>query len=154
MSSLRINNKGLSQIVAIVFFILLSIISATLLYSSVRIWLDKPQETLSPFVSCVEILKIPPEIEKSIYNKETNNIEVTIKRHPADDYTNSFEFILKSDSEASIFNCGPSCGGSCNLQNPGESKTFFFLVDKENIPQETTLLVNKNCEIGTKEIEI
>ena len=132
------NKKGLSEIIAIVIFIVLTMISVSLVFASVKTLLEKPEVQISPFVSCTQILQIPPKIGNVIYNEETGDVEVTVKRHSADDYTNSFDFVLKTPIESNKYACGPSCGGVCNIQNPGESKIFYFAVNKENIPEEIT----------------
>ena len=142
------NKKGLSDVVATVIFISLIIASISLFVPSVIKLAKSPGEQLSPFASCIEMQTSPSTIENARYNEQTGTLEVTVQRSPINELQ-SFTFILQKDTGSSSFTCGPTCGGACNMQNPGQEKTFYF--SEENVNR-VTLYVNDNCEIDAIEI--
>jgi hypothetical protein len=152
MFSLKLKSrKGLSEIVGATILILLVVLSASLIFISINSLLEKPGLQAAPFASCIQIQEISPELLSVRYNSETKDIEATIKRHVADDYSQSFDFLLQGKSKSDKYTCGLTCGGTCNIQNPGETKTFYFAVNQE-IPEKITFFVNGDCEIGSKDV--
>jgi len=148
MSNMRYNKKGLSNVIATVIFIVLILASIALIVPSIFALVKQPGEQLSPFVSCTKMQASPSTIESARYNAESGNLEVTVKRSAINEI-NSFTFVLQGSIESERFDCGPTCGGSCNLQSPGEEKTFHF--PTEDIEQ-VVLYANGNCLLDSREV--
>ena len=150
MSNIKQNKKGLSQIITMVIFILLSISAVALLIPAVKNLAQQPGEQLSPFISCIQLQQSPSTIQSATYIEQggENYLAITVKRSPIHEIE-SFDFILETETKSQRLKCGPSCGGSCNIQGLNQEKIFYFDID--NI-QNIKLLVNENCEMDEKAV--
>ena len=146
MSNIKQNKKGLSQIIAMVIFILLSISAIGILIPSIRNIAQAPEEPLLSVTSCIQLQQSPSTIESTRYNEGI--LEIVVKRSSINEIE-SFDFVLETESQSSRFKCGPSCGGACNIQSPGQEKTFYFEI--QNI-QNVKFLVNGDCEMDEKAV--
>ncbi|MCH7567819.1 MAG: hypothetical protein IIA87_00185 [Nanoarchaeota archaeon] len=149
MQKIKNNKKGIAEVIGVVFIILISIVSAGILYSSI----NTVTEQLSPAFSCTDIkIQHPTTIEKACYNKETNELEVTIERTITSNIEiNSIGFVTSSDTNSLEFLCGFSCGGNCVIPDAGETKTYYF--DVEGLTNPKTLIISINdCTLESKEI--
>jgi hypothetical protein len=144
------NKKGLSQIIATVIFIVLSISAIALLFPAVKNLTERAGAELSPIASCIQMQQSRSTIQGVTYIEKDgeNYLTITVKRSPIHEIE-SFDFILETETESQRFRCGLHCGGACNIQGPNQEKTFYF--DIENV-QSVKLLVNENCEMDEKAV--
>ena len=146
----NLSKKAISELVATVIMITLAIASASIVSYFVIPMLSQ-SVTLSPTVSCIELkTNSPINIEKSCYNQETKEIELTIKRTMSSINVSEISFIFRTNSNIKTFKCSESCRG-CKILNPGSEKKYFFDFTefKENV--EISYIVD-NCEMNTIKI--
>ena len=146
------NKKGLSQIIAVVILIMLSMASVSILFPVVRDIASSPEKQLAPLVSCLDIQASSPEIKSAVFDDETGELEIRIEKTAVDDYTTSFDFIVSSNQDSERFTCGEFICDQCVIQNSGETKTFYLKTSPGFNAEEVTLIVNSQCEVGTQDI--
>ncbi len=134
----KMNKKGVSDIIATVLIIILAITAVTILGAVVLNLVKLPQ--LSPENNCVSIsTNKPVKITKACYNSETSELEVTLNRQDFEVY--SLEFVLD--------NKGYSCDcESCSILSKKSYSTYYF---SQN-PEEVSLIIN-NCLVETRNVK-
>ncbi len=143
----KINKKGLSDTVATLLIIFLSVIAVILVASYVNKLVKSP--SLSPEMSCFNLqLNTPIIIDNACYNLSTKDAEVTLKRSSDEMPIESLDFALSSNYSSSNWHCGRECQ-NCKLLDYGK-KTYYF--NSENKPNLIILKIN-NCVAESKEIK-
>jgi hypothetical protein len=142
------NKKSASQIITSVFLIMISILSITVIYFSIKNMIASPN--LSPKDSCLLMqLKTPLKIDSACYNISTEEIEVTLKRSLDNNIPiNSLDFAFNLPSSDKKFSCSDKCS-NCKIIASGESKTYFFTSSEK--PSNVKILVS-NCLFAEKEV--
>jgi len=147
MSSIN-NKRGLSQIVAMIIFILLTISAIGILIPSIRNLAQAPGEPLLSLTSCIQLQQNPSTIEGTDYNEDQLLVEV---KRAFSGEVSSFDFILETNSgNTERFTCGDNnqCN-NCYIQNIGQEKTFYFsLPDIKKV----SLYANGNCLMDEEEV--
>ena len=144
----KINNRGISQVVAIAVLILLAIIAISALWVAV-----KPIVSLSPELSCTQLQLSEPQvlsIEKACYDSSGGEVVLTLSRSLSSINDKTLDFSLAfEDGKINKYRCGEGCEGSSVL-NRGETKKYFFAVDET--PMQASISVN-SCSLETSDIE-
>ena len=145
----KINKRAVSNIVAVVSLILLTIVLiSTLSYTFNKI-IAVPQ--LAPAMSCLEMqTSFPLSIQKACFNSETNQTEITVKRK-LDTEINSFDFSITTLAETSEWYAGPGCV-SCGVLSEGQVKTYFLNQTIDVKEKNKAGISINNCLIQTKDI--
>ncbi len=124
MRSIIKNKKALSDIVAVVMIIALSVIAAGLVWA----YISPSISGLSPEFNCLnaqidQLLKI----ENACFNTATGDVELTISRTLNPSYNiNNIEFsIINQDGSVDNYYCGQGCNGA-EILSPGSIKTYYF----------------------------
>ena len=137
------NKKALSNIIASLILILLSIVAVSMLWTTFNNFATRIQ--MSPEINCFDIKIQPPiKINSACYNEERKQLEVELKRNLEELQINSLELITETEE----WKCSSACG-NCIILNTGETKTYFL--DEETKPKEIILKINE-CIIETKSI--
>jgi len=146
----KMNKKAVSNIIATVSILLLALVLIYLVSLTVSKIVSAPQ--LAPQLSCLEMqTSFPIEIQKSCYNTQTKEIEVTVKRKLATNLT-TFDFVLTTPAESSAWCVGLSCCETCELLSEGEVKTYFIPEELDaNETNKVGIMIN-DCLIQTKNI--
>lgn len=143
----KINKKGISEVVAVVFIVFISIIAISILFVSIRQLVD-----FSPQLSCTQLqIKQVFEIKDACFDADNNKVITTLKRSLDDTEILSIEYAISSETDRFEFSCGFSCGG-CFIQDPGSTKTFYLdVIGIQGIPE--SLLIKANgCALQNTEI--
>tara|TARA_Y100000310_G_scaffold331853_1_gene406241 strand:- start:1356 stop:1787 length:432 start_codon:yes stop_codon:yes gene_type:complete len=141
MQNLIQNKKGLSNLVATVLIILLSLTAIATLSTQIISLINSP--SLSPETSCpVLASKNIIEIIKACYNTETSETEIILTRNNKNILISSLNFLLDEES----FSCNNACG-TCEILEQGTEKYYF---DKD--ATQVSLFAN-NCLLTQKTIE-
>ena len=145
-----VNNKALSEVIAVAFMILLAILSIVIVWASVRPIITN----LAPEVNCAETrIKMPIEIINACYNTETRDVEVKLMRKISDS-TNikTIEFTL-SGKEDINYRCGQNCD-SATILKPGQTKTYYFATNDEKAKTTTSVVFGINdCILESKKLK-
>jgi hypothetical protein len=142
-----LNIKAVSDLIATVLMITLSIMAASIV-SYFVIPLVSQSANLSPAVSCIELKTSPPiNVEKACFNKNSKEIELKLKRSMSESFISEMSFILKSDSDVRSFKCGENCK-NCNILNSGSEKTYYFNFQNFKDYIDLTYTID-GCEIKT-----
>lgn len=137
------NKRALSNIIASLIIILLSLVAVSAIWITVNN-LTK-QVSLSPEINCFNTKIQPPiKINSACYNEEKNQIEIELKRNLEELQITALELI----TEAGEWKCSSTCG-NCIILNSGETKTYFL--DEKSKSKEITLKINE-CVIETKNV--
>ena len=146
------NKKGLSDLVAVVLLILVTLTAVYFLFIY-----TKENLSLSPQIFSCADLQIAPPIklgDKVCYNLETKDIEVEIERplSKSDKIIESIDFTFIDGSLTFKHQCSQACGGTCYILSSG--KQIYYLA-AEKIPLRVSIGVN-GCasEIESREITI
>ena len=148
-----LNKKAISDIVAVMLIISLSVLAASMLFS----YISKSTLTLSPQLNCLQaqanqMLKI----ENARYDSSSQEVLVSVNRNFKDSNINFIEFkIIKKDGTTKLYQFGSvtSCTSAAILK-AGETKTYYLsgVGNPENLD---SLSVSANsCVLDTKEIII
>ncbi len=145
----NLNKKALSQVVTTILFVLVAIALIALLYAITINFLNK-QVSLSPKISCID-LKINKRIliTNVCYNKNSEELELTVQRSISDDSLTSLDFSLDS-SPSSQWSCSSTCG-NCEIPKAGETKTYYFSLTQEEKPLEASISFS-SCILDTKKV--
>ena len=139
-----LNNKGISQVVAIILIVGMTLVALSLLGTFLFDLFEKTETQLAPVVSC---LTLQSKIVSAC--SSDGNLELEVLREISDDEISSFKFSIESSGKGESIYCGDGCG-SCNIQEIGQTKKFYF--NLEYVPEKVTLFANKNCKLGTKKV--
>jgi hypothetical protein len=142
-----LNKRAVSDIVAIVLIISLSLIAVSLVFAYLKpLILD-----LSPEFDCTKAkLKQALKIESACYDPQTNDVVLEIERKFDKNIINRIDFSIQSlDNSNEKFYCGENCNGAL-LLNPGETKKYFF--ETSGIPSSISISV-RGCFLDTSEIK-
>lgn len=136
------NKKGLSNLIATVFIILLSIAAITTLSTQIFSLVNNP--SLSPENSCVFLsTKNIIDITKVCYNTETKETEITLTRNNKNAILDSLKFSLDGET----YSCDNSCG-TCQIPEIGTQKYYFETKETKRL----SFFINE-CYIREKTIE-
>ncbi|MEK6856316.1 MAG: hypothetical protein AABX66_04125 [Nanoarchaeota archaeon] len=105
----NINKKGISNVVATVLIILVSVIAISAVYVSLKPALTA---SLSPAISCLDLkLNSLLEVQSACFNNNTKKIEISIGSMTNLNGVNSIDFGL-DENGYTVYNW--ICGGSCS----------------------------------------
>lgn len=137
------NKKALSNIIASLILILLSLVAVSMLWVTFNNLSTKIQ--MSPEINCFDIKIQPPiKINSACFNSEKNQIEIELKRNLEELQINSLGLI----TETGEWKCSSSCG-NCVILNEGETKTYFL--EAETKPKEIIFKINE-CVVETESV--
>ncbi len=148
---IKINKRGVTNIIVAGFLILVSVASISILWAIVSKLTDEAQ--LSPAFSCAEWqIEAPMNIDGACYRSSTNDLEITVSRNKdiLDIYT--LGLVVQLDDRKIQAECGESCG-FCTILPPKSTKTYYIAIDSEELAQSALLSVN-GCEFGQKSIAV
>lgn len=121
------NKKGLSEVIAVVLFILMAVSAIAILWASAR-----PLFTsLSPEFDCTQArIESSLTVKSACYNSETRDIELTLTRKFSDNLeVNTMEFTIVFEGKENLeYYCGTGCEEASTIK-PGETKTYFFNIE-------------------------
>ena len=150
MQNLKMNKKGLGEIVAVVTLVLITTVAA-LIVSSYVSKLVNPEMSLAPQYSCIEMqTALDFGIRDACYNSATGKIEVALKREISSLEFNSLEFTINSPTESSSWSCGAECG-NCVIQDIGDVKKYYFAPENSGEQNKVILRVG-SCVLDEREI--
>jgi len=148
----KINKKGISEVVAVVLIILISIVAISILFVVVRQQLD-----FSPQLSCTELqIKQVFGIKDACLDEASGKVITTLKRSFDDTQINSIGFTISFANEEKINSIcdgpfGLSCGSDCLIPKAGETKKFYLDITGQSNPE--SLLIKANgCVLQNTEI--
>ena len=138
-----LNKKGLSEIIAVVLIISLSIIAVGMVWGVIK----KQTAVLSPAFSCLDIQTQPP-IEVSEAKTVNSKLEIKVSRKPTDEtIINKMYFtIVYTDSTTDIAYAGNDCTKT-DILAKGETKKYYFDIPAGKNPRQIAYGVN-NCPVG------
>ncbi|MBU0466958.1 MAG: hypothetical protein KJ718_06045 [Nanoarchaeota archaeon] len=144
------NKKGLAEVVGTWALVVITVIAVFFAFNSViKVMGTKADIQSSPEFNCLEVQTAPnPElkIEKTCYNTQTGDVEVTVKRSLKNSQINSLNFVF-SDS---TFSCSDSCGqGVCTILKQGTTKTYYISFETQEKPRAVTLFAG-SCELDER----
>ena len=138
------NKKALSNIVASLVIILLSLVAVSTIWVTTKKLIDNV--ALSPEIDCLDIKIQPPiKINSVCYDSINKQIKVELKRNFQELQINSISILSNSGLE---WKCSSTCG-NCLILNSGETKTY--LLNEETQPAKITLAI-EDCIIETKNV--
>ena len=140
----RLNNKGISQVVAIILIVGMTLVALSLLGTFLFELLENTETQLAPVVSC---LTLQSQLVSACSSEE--GLEIEVRRGISDDKISSFKFSIESSGKGESIYCGDGCG-SCNIQEIGQTKKFYF--NLEYVSEKITFFANENCNLGTKKV--
>lgn len=125
MKKIKMNKKALSQVVATVLIVMLSIIAASTIGYIVIDLAKAP--SLSPQASCLDISLLKPvKIESACYNNKTSEIELKMSRSMENLEISSLSFMFSSQAGSSKkWLCSSDCA-NCNVLQKGETKIYYL----------------------------
>lgn len=132
--------KALSNIIASVMLILLSITAVSLVSVSIRKQID-----FSPQLSCFDLKLNSVSIEKSCYNQSSGITEITLNRKFNSKFK-SIELSVKNSAGSSLYRIGEGCLSSSLLEE-GETKTYLIQEKADSI-----ILRIEDCAIESKKV--
>ena len=134
------NKKAISNIMATMFLVLLTIMAVGVLWGFVKTTIDKVD--LSPEIDCLELkTKSSIQIKKACYNPTTSETKIILERALTGLEINNMEFLISSNTNTNKYECGLSCGNGCTILHDGETKTYLFSSTGKNI--EATISLSK-----------
>lgn len=145
----KINKKAVSNIVAAVSIFLLALVLVSVVSYAFNKIISAPN--LAPAMSCLEMqTSFPLSIQKSCFNAETNNTEITLKRKLGTEI-NEFDFLITTPSETSVWFAGPGCE-NCEVMPEGQVQTYY-IPQKINTNENNKVGISINdCLIQTRDI--
>ena len=142
-----INKKGLSDIIAVVMVIGMSIAVLALLGTFLFNLVGETAQ-LAPAVSCFEMTS---KIESVCYDDSNSDLQIKLRRGLSDEGIFSFKFSIESAGNADLYYCGEQCGEQCTIPGIGETKILNLNL-QASTPEKITLFANENCNLGTKKV--
>ena len=146
------SKKGLSEVVAVVLLILMSIIAIGIVWTGLL-----PLFSLSPEFSCTQA-----QIEQSLiinnacFNSQTNDVELILSRSISGVIEiDTLEFTITSDSPEGNLNYHCGEGADCDqatVLKKGETRTYFFNIPDRNT-NEAIISINNGCALVSEEIQ-
>jgi len=144
------NKKALSDLVAIVSIISVSILAISIL--SYYIINSSNSLLLSPEKSCLDLkLSDTLKIESVCYNLDKSETQTIIKRSLKSPEIEDIDFIISSDTNTEHWKAGRGCE-NCKLPKEGESK--IYSLDSVDSREKTLYLLIDNCEMDKKVISV
>ena len=136
----KMNKKGISEVIATVITILISLVAISLVWVVVNSIINEP--ALAPKFDCLDIqINTPIKIEYACYNLETEEFEVTLGRSLDNYYFEDIEFIIGGEE----WFCSDNCG-NCVILKPNSKKTYFFsTTSAENWEFKEAILKINDC---------
>ena len=139
------DKKALSEVVAVLSLILISLAAISILWIIVKN-LTNPEILLAP-KQCLDMQINPPySIEKACYNETSKEAVIILKKTMQNYQINNLYFIMNSVEESLKWRCGSQCQ-NCKLPITQTPKDFFISLN--NKPNSVTLQIN-DCAIETK----
>jgi len=144
------NKKGLSEVIAISIFILLAIISLSIVWASI----NNLTAVLSP-IDCTQARIEQPIIGKgACYNSETKDVELILSRRTTSDIPiTSMEFTITFTNRENLnYDCGPATDcETATILKIGETKTYFFNIE-DNTGLNSIIVGINDCSLLSEEI--
>jgi len=139
------NKKAMSQVIAVLLIVLLSLIAVTTVWGVFKSITERTQ--LAPEFECTQLsANMPIRITDACYNPLTQDAEITLSRKLDTLDIKKINFIIGSNTWC----CGlPECS-QCQILETGE-KIYYF--DYETSPSSVALMIDK-CFIEEKEIKM
>ncbi len=149
----NLNKRAMSNLIFSVFLILLGTAIIATLFLIINTLITEKVD-LSPDSSCLQLrLNNQLEVKSSCYNQNTNQIELTLKASTNSKNLNSLEFNIVSNNKISQkLSCGLTCS-QCQVQEAGETKTYFLPSSQESNVKEIFISQN-NCELTRSIVNI
>jgi len=142
-----LNKRGLSQIISVLIIMTVSIIGIGIVGASIN---NITKSNLSPAFSCTqEQINPSVRIQSVCYNELTKTLETNLTRNINENFIGELTFSINSES----WSCGPVCGGTCTILNPGAQKTYHFS-DQSTLqtqPKDISIAIN-GCFTETKKV--
>ncbi len=142
------NKKAISQVIAILIFILLVFISLAIVLSSIK---PIPKQLSSEF-SCFELQTQVDKlltIKKVCYN--SLDVELTLTRYLSNIEINTIDFSIAFNNKDTLdYYCGADCENAIILEK-GDTITYFFDVGEDASPKELIIGIN-DCNILSEEV--
>lgn len=150
MRSLNASRKGLSNVVSVLVVILLSAFVASSLAFVIT---QFTALNLSPQSCAITSLNPSLVIQKTKFDKDSGELELTVKRNSESKFLTSFSIDLSSNGEKFSQFCSTTCS-SCTLMAEGETKIYKLTTKNKLKPDSIRLIIN-NCPtqvINTEDI--
>ena len=142
MKKLIQNKKGLSEVIATLIMIMLSLIAISMVWITVQSLTKKIQ--FSPEISCLDIqTKMPLQISSACYNSETKETQFTIERNLENINIENLYFQTNYK-----WCCGLNCP-NCKILDKGTTKTYFL--SEETKPKDASVFI-ENCLVETRTV--
>ena len=137
----KMNNRGVSEIIVIVIFIVLTLFSLGVLINYLK---SNTETVLLGPKQCLDFQTYSPiEIKDACQNGD--NLEVTLSRQGKEDFY-SVDFAVEFENKVETWTCCETCP-NCQVQEQGSKKYFLDLSSESQIPKKLTVLINQNCEV-------
>jgi len=148
--NIRLNKKGLSEIITTALFILMAVVAVGLIWFAVHNLINKVYFSPSSFQNCLDIqMEKIVSIKNACYNTNTSDVEITILRQPSQINIESLNFIINlNNGDVIKYNCGSGCS-NCRLLSESQEKTYYAYLN--NIPDSVKVAVS-NCILDEKKL--
>ncbi|MEK6888942.1 MAG: hypothetical protein AABW80_02430 [Nanoarchaeota archaeon] len=148
----NINKKALSNIIAVVLVITIAVSSVAILSNYILELTRSPQ--LSPDDSCLNFQVNPPiTILSSCFNKDTNDIQVSLRRSQNSPSVESINFHFQfEDGALTSYQAGGEKCVFCTILSRGTSKTYFFAVSEMPSLPESVEINTLSCSLEKRRI--
>jgi len=147
MRDYRMNKRGLSDVVENLLLIVVTLAAVTMTSAIVLPLLGNLSDIeQSPDYSCLSLQTLTnPELEitSACLNQETDRVEIDVVRSALNEIEIQ-DLVFQLDTIT--FSCGNTCGGTCDIQDKGTKKTYFFPLDPEERPENVKVFLN-SCEL-------
>jgi len=145
----KINKKGVSGIVSVIFFILASLASLAIIGNAIIGFTDA---SLSPAL-CTSITINPKlSINNACLDPENNIIQLSLTRDLTDNnILRNFDVNIVFEKFSESWTCDLSCSEECLILSPGETKTYLIPYTTIENPQEVIISL-RGCAIEPKKI--
>src|SRR6056297_2423874 len=128
------NKKAMSNIIAAVILISLSLVATGIIGSMV---LNLSEDILTSPANCIDFqLKNPIEIQSACYNKTSNETLIRIRRRTKNPEISQIRFILTNENNREEFLCSDKCE---NCQIPEKSSEKKYFLKTEIKPKQVTI---------------
>jgi flagellin-like protein len=136
------NKKGFSQIIAVVIFIALTLVSIGILVPSIFTLLNAPEVQLGAISSCLELQQTATaKITQTSFDPATQKGTITVRTPLL--AVQSLTFMI----DGKRHECGQICGeGACIIPDAGTTATLYF--NSPTQPSKVEFYVNENCKLG------
>jgi hypothetical protein len=142
------NKKGISNVVATVVMIGISISAIAILFPIIQDAIRGPM--LSPAVSCSDMTNFQPIKIRDICYNTKEEIKIKLERTFDSIDIPSLTFSLSNNGKIRKWSCSENCN-NCQILSPGETK-YYYLTIRESISNAAVTLSAGECAIERQEI--